>query len=117
MNTDERKYREVFLSVFICVHLWFHFCTCAYVASSALALCTIADSSRGQSSISWRDTTPRRSISVGTLVTVWRMPYSPFSWLLIGRSLGWFNAIGWITSAIVRPTAQPAPPLSLIASA
>jgi len=65
-----------------------HRCTCAYVASSALALAIIADSSRGQSSIAWRLTTPRRSINVGTLVTVWRMPYSSLSWLLIGRSFG-----------------------------
>ena len=47
----------------------------------------------GHNSTSYRCTTPRRSINVGTLVHVPRMPYSPVSWVLTGSSFGWFSAI------------------------
>ena len=30
--------------------------------------------------------------------------------MLTGSTFGWFSTIGWITSAIVNPTAHPAPP-------
>src|SRR4051812_46801394 len=55
--------------------------TFAYVSSNCRAPATMPLDSRGQSSTSKRFSTPPLPTSVGTLVQVPRMPYSPVSWV------------------------------------
>ena len=61
--------------------------------------------------------TPPQPTTVGTDRHTSRTPYSPAAACRPAAPAGWSRATAWTTSRIDRPTAKPAPPLSLMTSA